>query len=88
MNPWSAIIDSMAQLIVRNLDDEIVTRLRRRAAHNGRSAEEEHRAILRGVLMPEQQRPSFKDYLLSMPDAGADRDFRRIGGRGRRVVKL
>jgi hypothetical protein len=32
-----AIIDRMAQLIVRNLDEEIVTRLRQRAAKHRRS---------------------------------------------------
>ena len=32
----------MAQLIVRNLDDEIVRRLKRRAAERGRSVEAEH----------------------------------------------
>ncbi len=33
-------------LIVRNLDDEIVARLRLRATRNGRSTEAEHREIL------------------------------------------
>lgn len=40
----------MASLHVRNLDDEIVKRLKRRAARNGRSAEAEHREILRRAL--------------------------------------
>lgn len=34
-------------LHVRNLDDELVARLKRRAARHGRSAEAEHREILR-----------------------------------------
>jgi len=42
----------MAQLTVRNLDAEIVRRLRIRAAEHGRSAEAEHRAILEQSLMP------------------------------------
>jgi plasmid stability protein len=40
----------MANLHVRNLDDELVARLRRRAARHGRSVEAEHREILRQVL--------------------------------------
>ncbi|WP_222184188.1 FitA-like ribbon-helix-helix domain-containing protein [Geminicoccus harenae] len=40
----------MATLTVRNLDDEVVRALRIRAAEHGRSAEAEHREILRQVL--------------------------------------
>jgi plasmid stability protein len=35
-----------ANLHVRNVSDEVVARLKRRAAENGRSAEAEHRAAL------------------------------------------
>jgi plasmid stability protein len=37
-------------LHVRNLDDELITRLKRRAARHGRSTEAEHREILRQAL--------------------------------------
>lgn len=50
----------MAQLIVRNIDDELVGLLKRRAAEHGRSAEAEHREILRQVLKDEP-RQSFKE---------------------------
>ena len=40
----------MASLHVRNVDDEIVARLKERAAKHGRSAEAEHRALLRDAL--------------------------------------
>ncbi|HEY4044273.1 MAG TPA: plasmid stabilization protein [Rhodopila sp.] len=40
----------MASLIVRGIDDELVSRLKARAAAHGRSAEAEHREILRQVL--------------------------------------
>jgi plasmid stability protein len=40
----------LASLHVRKLDDEIVARLKRRAARHGRSAEAEHREILRQAL--------------------------------------
>jgi len=78
----------MAQLIVRNLDDEIVTRLRQRAAKHRRSTEAEHREILREVLLPARGRSSLKDHLLRMPDVGADEDFERPPDRRRKRVTL
>lgn len=42
----------MAQLIVRNVDDEIAAALKARAASSGRSAEAEHRKILEEALLP------------------------------------
>ena len=41
----------MATLTVRNLDDAVVRRLRIRAAERGRSAEAEHREILKAMLI-------------------------------------
>ena len=41
----------MATLTVRNLDEDVVRRLRIRAAEHGRSAEAEHREILRAALV-------------------------------------
>ena len=41
----------MATLTIRNLDDEIKSRLRIRAARNDRSMEEEVRLILRHALL-------------------------------------
>ncbi len=74
----------MAQLIVRNLDDALVRSLKSRAAEHGRSAEEEHREILRQALQS-PPRPPFKEVLLSMPDVGDDADFERDDDRGRGV---
>jgi plasmid stability protein len=42
-------------LNVRNLDDELIRRLKRRAARHGRSAEAEHREILRQALAAEDE---------------------------------
>ncbi len=47
-------------LHVRNLDDELVLKLKRRAARHGRSTEAEHREILRQALSAEVE-PSFWD---------------------------
>ena len=46
---------TVAQLTVRNVNDQIVRALKRRAAAHGRSAEAEHREILRAVLAPVEE---------------------------------
>ena len=75
----------MAQLIVRNLDDEIVKRLKRRAAEAGRSVEAEHREILREALLFRRKKKSLKEHLLGMPNVGRDKDFARMQDKGRKV---
>jgi antitoxin FitA len=47
----------VAQLVVRNLEDAVKTRLQRRARRNGRSMEEEVREILRNAAH-EPEKPS------------------------------
>lgn len=64
----------MAQLIVRDLDDRLVQLLKERAASRGRSAEEEHRQILRAAL----QSQGLAHFLISIPDVGNDDDFDRL----------
>lgn len=46
-------------LHVRKLDDDLIARLKRRAARHGRSTEAEHREILRQALANEEE-PSFE----------------------------
>jgi plasmid stability protein len=48
----------MGNLHVRNLEDELIHRLKRRAARHGRSSEAEHREILR-LALAEENEPSF-----------------------------
>lgn len=43
----------MAQLTVRNVDERVVRALKQQAASHGRSAEAEHREILRSALLAE-----------------------------------
>jgi antitoxin FitA len=50
------IIEIMASITVRQLDEDIKSRLRVRAAHHGRSMEEEVREILRSALIPSSPR--------------------------------
>ena len=48
LTAWRLVV---ATLTVRNLDEDLVRRLRMRAAEHGRSAEAEHREILRLALV-------------------------------------
>lgn len=66
----------MAQLLVRGLEEDLVRRLKVRAAENGVSAEQEHRRILREALTGSSD-DSFYDQLLAMPDVGDDAVFER-----------
>ena len=75
----------MAQLIVRNLEEELVRELRVRAARRGRSAEAEHREILREALKRREKGKTLKELLLEMPREGADADFARSKDFGRKV---
>lgn len=45
----------MAQLVVRNLDDDVKAKLQERARRHGRSTEEEVREILRHAVRDEPQ---------------------------------
>ena len=77
----------MPQLIVRKIEDTVVKRLKARAGLHGVSMEEEHRRILREALQRKSAvQPSFKDYLLKMPDNGPDEVFEQVRGKGRRVA--
>jgi plasmid stability protein len=69
----NASIDSMATLTIRQLDEKIKTRLRVRAAHHGRSMEEEAREILRSALVAQ---PNLKDNLADI----VRRRFAPLGG--------
>lgn len=57
----------MAQLLVRELDQDLVDALKRRATARGRSAEAEHREILKVALVGQPEKRSFKEFLASMP---------------------
>jgi len=63
----------MTRLLVRNLDPEIAQTLKRQAVKHGRSAEAEHREILKQALPG----PSFAQMLASIQNIGKDSDFER-----------
>ncbi len=61
-----SILLSVAQLLVRNVDESLVRKLKNRAKSRGVSAEEEHRQILKQVLSrPVKVRPSLIEFLVS-----------------------
>ena len=61
-------------LIVRNVGEDVALALKQLAASHGRSAEAEHREILRSVLQHPKRR-SVAEVLASMPNVGEDSDF-------------
>jgi antitoxin FitA len=66
----------MAQLMVRNLPEELVTALKQRAAKHNRSAEQEHREILQAALRGPRRR-HLAEVLATIPNVGKDQDFSR-----------
>ena len=77
----------MPQILVRRLDQQVVHKLRAKAASDGISAEEEARRILRRSLVGEVPDMPLIDFLRTMPDVGDGRIFRRPK-RKQRKVKL
>jgi plasmid stability protein len=78
----------MPQLIVRQIEEKVVKKLKQQAGVHGVSMEEEHRRILRESLLGKTaKRNSFKDALLAMPNVGKDEDFER-GPQFERPIEL
>lgn len=67
----------MANLVVRNIGDDVVKALKAQAGLEGISAEAKHRLILEAALLPPQKK-SFAEALLAIPTAGQNQDFERI----------
>ncbi len=67
----------MPNLIVRNVNEEIIKALKKRAGRCGTSAEAEHRKILAQALLKQRKR-SFAEVIASMPNVGKDSDFERV----------
>lgn len=66
----------MAQLRVRNLSEDLARALKQRDAKHNRSAEQEHREILRLALRGPRRRP-LADVLAGIPNVGEDKDLER-----------
>jgi hypothetical protein len=77
----------MASITIRKLDDSVKAKLRIRAAENGRSMEEEARAILEGVVQlpkvtPGKPRSFYKSIRRQLAEAGIDGIELEIPSRG------
>ena len=66
----------LANLIVRNVDDDVVKALKERAGKSGISAEAEHRIILSRILLKPKKK-SLSEILMQIPNVGNDSDFER-----------
>jgi plasmid stability protein len=77
----------MAQLIVRNIEDEVAQKLKERAAHKGVSTEEEHRRILREAVQEGNPKPEmdFKEFLMHGCGTDVDVEFPGIEGNMREI---
>ena len=75
----------MPQILIRQLDDAIVRKLRAKAAAEGVSAEEEARRILRRSLIGEVPEMPMLEFLRTMPDAGDEAIFARPKHRQRKI---
>jgi plasmid stability protein len=84
---------SVATLLVRDLDEDLVRLLKQRARTHGRSAEAEHRAILEAALRPSGESFAARARRLQDETRGtlhtdsaslirADRDHRGSDGHG------
>jgi len=56
VSPESDIIEIMASIVIRRLDDQVKLKLRIRAAEHGRSMEEEAREILSSAIQGKPER--------------------------------
>lgn len=73
---------SMAQLVVRNITDEVKARLQRRARRHGLSMEEEVRNILRNAVTEEERPGGLGTEIASLfVGAGLKSDIPELNGR-------
>jgi antitoxin FitA len=80
----------MAQILVRNLEDDVKSKLQRRARRHGRSTEEEVREILRVAVLEEDrpQRPLGSRLAARFAGSGLDVDIPELRGQEARPADL
>jgi plasmid stability protein len=80
----------VAQFIVRGLEDDVKTRLKRRATQRGRSMEEEIRHILRDAVKgPDQRRSKLGSRIAArFARAGLNTDLPELRGQLPRSAKF
>jgi plasmid stability protein len=80
----------MAQLLVRNLDDDVKAKLQQRARRHGRSTEEEVRDILRNAVKGEGSdlQPLGTRLKARFADIGLDQEIPELRGQPARPADL
>ena len=72
----------MAQILIRQLEDDVKAKLQRRARQHGRSTEEEVRDILRNAVRDENQPPAKLGSRIAarFANVGLDEDIAELRG--------
>ena len=80
----------MAQMVVRNLDDDVKVKLQQRAKQHGRSTEEEVREILREAVRsePQKTKPLGKRLRALFNDVGLEQDILEWRGQPAQPAKF
>jgi plasmid stability protein len=80
----------VAQFTVRNLEDDVKERLKRRAARHGRSMEDEVRQILRNALKDEERpKPNLGSRIAArFSKIGLDEDLPELHGQAVRPAEF
>jgi len=80
----------MAQLVVRNLDDDVKAKLQQRARRHGRSTEEEVREILRNAVRnePRKTEPLGRRLRALFGDIGLEEDIPEWRGQPAKPAKF
>ena len=76
----------MAQILIRQLDDDVKAKLQRRARRHGHSTEEEVREILRNAVCEEDEAPARLGSRIAARFAGIGLDDEILELRGQAVV--
>jgi plasmid stability protein len=81
---------AVAQLLVRNLEDDVKRRLKARAQQHGRSTEEEVREILRRAVMGEEEpvEPLGQRFRLLFEGIGLDEEIPELRGQAARPADV
>jgi len=75
----------VAQILIRQLEDDVKTKLQRRAQRHGRSTEEEVREILRNAVRDEEGAPARLGSRIAVRFAGSGLDSAIVELRGESV---
>lgn len=80
----------MAQILIRQLEDDVKAKLQRRARRHGRSTEEEVREILRNAVHDDERDPARLGSLISarFAEIGLDEEIAELRGQPLRPAQF